>query len=235
MYRHNHHILRISLLIFFSFCQAFAFTTGTRSTSKWPSPSAPRQIQPYDNQEIFPSNLSPSAFFSVSPPHDVATNDLCNQPQTLSRKLVQSLDLVPLIDAVARHAGTKRGRDSLLSVVDSGRDDSLSKKRVLGTVSSLSKLSSRRREQLTSIGSVSVGYSEQLVNDKSGAPTSLVKYLDARNKMKVARNEAETRDEWDLIEEATLVLKASQKKAHEDWLHMVKRTGEFLGWLRKRG
>lgn len=54
--------------------------------------------------------------------HDI--NDDVSSSHEFSTKLVQALDLLPLIEAVSRHTGTRRGRQALLSLVNADYDES---------------------------------------------------------------------------------------------------------------
>ena len=102
----------------------------------------------------------------------------------LQDHLIKSLDLIPLMQVVARHAGTRRGHQALLSLVK--EDDPTKTTRLLGR-SGTGKFSARR------IRAEGFYYSNQ---PRYGI----------RRVVKVARSIDEARQQYVLVEAATLAL-----------------------------
>ena len=113
----------------------------------------------------------------------------------VSKELVDALDLYPMMESVAKHAGTKRGRDSLLSLV---KYDEVQKKSEF--VANYNN--SRRKDMLTSMAGGSTF---------SGQKGTSMRY-DTRHIIKVAESLDEAQSEWMLIEEATRVLNGHEKR-----------------------
>ena len=121
------------------------------------------------------------------------TANECN----LSERLIEALDLEPLMVALARHAGTRLGRDSILSLVNKGNV----KKTVMG-----SNPVSARKTALTRIGISNVADT----NGGAGTGSDGRSVKEMRQIAKIAKDLEEARQEWDLVEEAVFVLNASE-------------------------
>jgi len=102
-----------------------------------------------------------------------------------------------MMESVAKHAGTKRGRDSLLSLVQ--YDEVQQKSEFVANYNN-----SRRKSMLTSMAGGS---------SFTGPKGTLSLRYDTRHIIKVADNLEEAQHEWMLIKEATRVLKGHEKRS----------------------
>ena len=87
--------------------RAFAFTTDAGSYSSRP-------------KALFPIHATSIATASPTSADKSGPND------SFSPRLVESLDLEPLFQGVARHAATKRGKDAILRLVNRASDSASS-------------------------------------------------------------------------------------------------------------
>ena len=102
--------------------------------------------------------------------------------------LIQALDLAPLIHHLADHTGTKRGRDSLLALLGENQEFNHKTK----------QLSSNRRRAILE------GISSQA--DFLNVDTLSTKDDLARLHSKISKSPRESREEYERVEQATLVL-----------------------------
>eukprot|EP00957_Ditylum_brightwellii_P061469 4665443-Ditylum_brightwellii.AAC.1 len=117
--------------------------------------------------------------------------------QTLSPKVIKSLDLIPLLESVARFATTKRGRDKLFSLVGISKEKADLFK---------SNNSGGRRNLQAYFDSKSSAYSS---NDKQRTPERITI-------VKIAQSAEEAMEEYELVRQATLSLQAGKKASHQD-------------------
>lgn len=122
-----------------------------------------------------------------------------NDSSKISKELVDALDLYPMMHSVAKHAGTKRGKDSLLSLVK--HEEAPKKSEFFANYNK-----SRRKDLLTSMAGG---------NTFSGLKGMTARY-DTKHIIKVAQNLNEAQYEWMLIQEATTVLDGHEKKRPSD-------------------
>ena len=113
---------------------------------------------------------------------------------SFDRDLVESLDLVPLVEEVSRHAATKRARQAILDLVVV--TESL-RKELQG-----SNGPSRRQSGLASVTSYSVR--GQATLEGLPEPTSIIR---------IAESDREANTEYQLIREATTVLREDYKSS----------------------
>jgi DNA mismatch repair protein MutS2 len=111
-----------------------------------------------------------------------------NPDASFSESLVESLDLIPLLQKVAAHCGTRRGRQALLSLVDQD-DDSYSSKQSFRTTLQLQLVSSKKRR-------VVMEQSKSKRAAGTGTPFRVFPCTSA----------SQARAEYDLIDQATLAL-----------------------------
>lgn len=137
-----------------------------------------------------------------------------NPSTTLSDHLISSLDLVPLLQDVARHAGTRRGYESILSLV---RQDpsSLRKDRsngVLGltTNPSMSSSSSRMKQWLAESTISSVRPSLDV-----GTSSSPLRRVDMPPIATIAQSVEDVHREYQLVEEAMLLISSDSSDARD--------------------
>ena len=149
--------------------RAFAFTTDAESYS-----SRPKALFP------FHATASPTSADKSGP------ND------SFSSRLVESLDLEPLFQGVARHAATKRGKDAILRLVN----------RVSPSASSASAggSTSRREAALAATNSYKRRPHEQ-PSDPIPDPIAI---------LSIAQSASEASDEYKLIQQATAALESKK-------------------------
>lgn len=121
-----------------------------------------------------------SKLLSTQKGDDTSTEDFSN---TFSDDLIQSLDLLPLTRLVARHAGTRRGYNAILSLVNEKGSPSQS----IPFRQSFSQSSRRQRAYFVS-------------------KVKLSQRKDANELISIAKTAEEARHEYELVEQATLAL-----------------------------
>jgi hypothetical protein len=114
---------------------------------------------------------------------------------TISHKLTQSLDLEPLIQSVASHSGTKRGRDALLALLNKGTNQQ--KKRIE------LRNASKRKSLMSALDS---NGKSSLKGVKNSQNESLTITRDMKHIVKLSQSSAECKYEWKLVEEAMDIL-----------------------------
>ncbi len=127
-------------------------------------------------------------------------------PDKAPEHLVSSLDLIPLMQNVVKHAGTKRARDALMGIVDHPK---VKKEKFLNA----NYNKSRRKAILSNIAG-------------SSFATSNIEYIsnyNTRHIVKVADSLSEAQNEWALIEEATRLL-----KGHGPWKSFEKKSAHSV-------
>jgi hypothetical protein len=122
---------------------------------------------------------------------------------TFSDHLISSLDLVPLLQDVARHAGTRRGHESILSLV---KQDNVSRRNgkngILGSSANPSMSSSSRKKQWLDESAISSVRSSLDVTTLSRP----LRKKDMRPMIAIAQTVEEIHREYQLVEEACLLL-----------------------------
>ena len=111
----------------------------------------------------------------------------------IKRELVDALDLYPILQNVAKHAGTKRAIDAFMQLV-THEDDSQKKNEFYANYNN-----SKKKASLSSMAGGSTFSSSVLGKDSRSLYSS--KFI-----IKIARNIEEAQREWDLIKEASDVL-----------------------------
>jgi len=117
---------------------------------------------------------------------------------SLSAKLIHSLDLIPLMEAVAKHAGTRRGREALLSII---MEDDVKRQQQNPGLAFNGNASSRRKNMIASMGKSLSRTTED--SDR--------KALSIASIFKVAQTEVEAKDEWKVVSEAMAILEAEKE------------------------
>lgn len=141
-------------------------------------------------------------FASSEPINDSASTINDNEQPTLPKRLVDSLDLPLLIEGVARHTSTRRGRDALLSLVGMGSGDSF-----VGGGVSRADIGSRRQRQLRRYDSFDGSSSL----DIPGIVPAVDVASEHQQITHIARSAVEARKEYELLREAMLVLRSDSK------------------------
>ncbi len=108
---------------------------------------------------------------------------------SISKKLAQSLDIIPLLERVASYTGTKRGRDALLSLVDVGSDRPRQRRKLRNT--------SKRKAMMPS-SQWNASFKNAANNNDGHRHNTYI--------VKISQSVAECRHEWNLIREATKIL-----------------------------
>lgn len=114
--------------------------------------------------------------------------DSCLPSNRLPDSLIRALDLTPLLERVADHAGTKRGREAFLTLV---KDNNKKVPTAFSKTNSLSK-----RDRLI----------QSAKSTKSHVTTSRSDYLGSKRLSPIASSAVEARKEYELVEEAMLAL-----------------------------
>ena len=143
----------------------------------------------------FTLNRPESKVWNQRRPTSLGAVQTKQRPATsFDRDLVESLDLVPLVEEVSRHAATKRARQAILDLVVV--TESL-RKELQG-----SNGPSRRQSGLASVTSYSVRGQAKL--EGLPEPTSIIR---------IAESDREANTEYQLIREATTVLREDYKSS----------------------
>lgn len=144
----------------------------------------------------------------------------------LSDNLIRSLDLVPLLDSVANHAGTRRGRQALLSLVGEAE----SQQRLLQKhFPSDGQAVSSRRQMMDSLAREGGSDSTTVVEDT---------YEEVPDIVSVAASLTEAQEEYKMTEQAMLALHNTNGAAYpplygadsSPWDTAIVDT-DFDGWL----
>jgi len=156
-------------------------------------------IHPCMNKKKYPTTNS--LLFEHAPKSDPTTKNKNGiQPSpSLSTKLIHSLDLIPLMEAVGKHAGTRRGREALLSIII---DDDVKRQQQNPGLALYGSAPSRRKNMISSMGK-----SLSCTTDDSNR-----KALSIASIFRVAQTEAEAKDEWKVISEAMAILEAEKER-----------------------
>lgn len=126
----------------------------------------------------------------------------------IPKDLVDSLDLYPLVQNVAKHAGTKRARDALMAIVD--HRVSVSEKK---TLFNANYNNSKRNAMLSSMAGAS---SFSGSNNGSNTSTRSTSSTSTSHIVKVAGDISDAHTEWELITEATRLLKGRESNRPSD-------------------
>jgi hypothetical protein len=120
--------------------------------------------------------------------HNFFAHDEDPSPGTncLPDHLIKTLDLAPLLQRVSSHAGTRRGREALLSLVN---EDRLS----TTTIPKAKTFSRRERAMLSS-------------TPQQGPGSRLSRAVASKNLAPIAMSAVEARNEYELVEEALTAL-----------------------------
>ena len=137
-----------------------------------------------------------------------AFQDADDNSATMSRyspNLVDSLDLLPLLEAVSLHAGTRRGRQAFLALAGAGYEEIRPKSKNNSGQEKQDAMSSRSRRASGKIKS-SV-YSQQ-----QEQPTRKAK--NQQFAISIAKDITEARQEYSLVAEAQLILKKGNNSSY---------------------
>eukprot|EP00550_Attheya_septentrionalis_P001467 CAMPEP_0198291446 /NCGR_PEP_ID=MMETSP1449-20131203/8972_1 /TAXON_ID=420275 /ORGANISM="Attheya septentrionalis, Strain CCMP2084" /LENGTH=1017 /DNA_ID=CAMNT_0043990085 /DNA_START=286 /DNA_END=3339 /DNA_ORIENTATION=+ len=115
----------------------------------------------------------------------------------VSPKLVRSLDLVPLFEGVARHTGTRRGREAFLKLV---HIDNVDKSKIGWQQSGVGNRPVSRREQLKHLVTM---YDTEMGSEERAAFSRQPEDVTVA---KIAESAAEAKQEYELVRQATAVL-----------------------------
>lgn len=118
----------------------------------------------------------------------------------ISKNLVDALDLLPLVDNVAKHAGTNRAKNALMYLVEHEQDNN---KQTFNA----NYNNSKRKEMLSSMSGSS---------SFSGIDGTYKSKYSTRHIVKVAESITEAHEEWEFIKEATIVLKGHKRRRPTD-------------------
>ena len=125
------------------------FTSSTTTHGMITDDDNIQSVDDHDKHMNYSSSTASS--FSVSDHDDDDDDDTILISQQLPDNLILSLDLEPLLYDVANHAGTKRGRNALLKLVNIEEDWSSTSNSLMRRASSISSsFSSRRRRAIAS-------------------------------------------------------------------------------------
>ena len=167
--------------------QVFAFTTDAEFRSRRPKALFPIHASAsadYYGDGQLSGSLIKSRSDSKSGPND-----------SFSPRLIESLDLEPLFQGVARHAATKRGKDALLRLVNRASPSSSS--------ASPGGAISRREAALAATNSY----------QRSPLETPSDPIPDPIAILSIAQSAAEASDEYELIRQATAALGSTRPSA----------------------
>lgn len=137
-----------------------------------------------------PNNNPTTTTNSKDSKQQVNTGILCSDNK-VPRELVEALDLKPLMQNVAQHAGTKRARDALLSTVEYG---SFQKKKSFHS-------EFNRKAILFSVSPDTTTATTASSRSATSAKTTSTKHI-----FKMADTLVEAKKEWDLVSEAMELL-----------------------------
>ena len=130
----------------------------------------------------------------------MSVEEIGAEREILSDGLVKDLDLVPLMQAVASHAGTKLGRDSILSLVNVYDDDIATS----GSTLSASSHSSLKRSRLYMMSNGT--FRQPKLGNSTRTQSSYRFQKNAKQVINIAQTADDANKEWDLIREAMNIL-----------------------------
>jgi hypothetical protein len=135
-------------------------------------------------------------------PLSFSAEEIGVEREILSDKFVEDLDLAPVMQAVARHAGTKLGRDSILSLINI-YDDNV----VMGESSlSGSSHSSLKKSRLSMM--TNGAFRRPRLGNSTWTQSSYRFQKNAKQVINIAQTADDARGEWKLIQEAMDILEA---------------------------
>ena len=140
-----------------------------------------------------------------------SNSDIVNNENKMPKRLVDALDLYPLLDNVAKYTGTKRGRNALLHLVTHESYDNMKRK---GFLASETYKASRRKAMLSSMTAASSSFTSNNVGG-SGSGSSRGNRSNMRQIIKIAESASEAQEEWALVKEAMSVL-----EGHNDMMQI---------------
>lgn len=117
----------------------------------------------------------------------------------IPEKLVQSLDLQPLIEAVAKHTGTKRGHDALISLIQNSDQDRPKQ-----------RIKVRNLPKRNSIPTFNGAMSSSTMSRDDDKYQGWNLNRDTTHIIKLSQSLSEVQNEWQLVKEAMEII-ASQK------------------------
>ena len=142
-------------------------------------------------------------------------SNVIDNNKSLSDDIIYSLDLKPLLYEVARHAGTKRGRNALLSLVNIDEETSQRSTSLLGQSSLITSSSKRRRAMMTATmatNTMNSMYQDQ-ASTISDSSRSINNSKVKNNKSSygqqiapIATSQFDARTEYEYVEQALLCL-----------------------------
>ena len=133
--------------------------------------------------------------------HGVQGVDSLSTHTYIPEKIVKSLDLPPLIEAIAKHTATKRGHDALLSVLQES-DQNIPKQRI-----ELRNLPKRNPVAT----SAAFGTAPSRSSRDDYFYQDWYRSRDTNHIMKLSQSSTETQFEWTLVQEAMSII-ATQKR-----------------------
>lgn len=163
----------------------------------------------FDNNEPEHDALTPSSSPSLSPSFKTTseTTPIFSTCTTIPKELVQSLDLIPLLEEVAKYTSTKRGRDAILSLLgDNYNVNSSTQQKQLGRSDNNHNNRLSKRKSLLSSYSRNENYIKLTCDDNRNY----------RHIYKLSQSITECKEEWEVIREAMNILHLHKNNNNDD-------------------